>query len=49
MTRDQGGWKAQFSTQCSRCDGPIVARQTYIVMVKGRAIHIECANGADDE
>lgn len=48
MTRDAGGWKAQFDADCHRCDQPIIARQTYIVMVEGRPIHIECAGGSDE-
>lgn len=43
-----GGWRAQFDAQCVVCDQPITARVTFIVMRKGRPVHIGCVNGADD-
>lgn len=44
-----GGWRAVFSGECPRCGEPIVARETFIVMHKGRAIHVGCHSGGDDE
>lgn len=44
-----GGWRAVFDGECARCGDPIVARETFIVMRKGRAICVGCASGGDDE
>jgi hypothetical protein len=49
MTRDpQPGIAAQWPSHCPRCDEPI-HRNDRVVFVRGRAIHVACANGADDE
>lgn len=40
--------RAQHFTICDRCHRPIQPNARYVLR-KGRAIHPECASGADDE
>lgn len=44
----QPGLAAQYSDICSRCDNVIVLGER-IVFTRGRAIHVHCASGQDDE
>lgn len=48
-TEPQPGLLAQFSTECYRCGELIVRNQDRIVFNRGRALHVACHSGADDE
>lgn len=42
------GIAARFPSDCPRCPDPINVDDR-IVFVRGRAIHVGCASGVDDE
>lgn len=50
MTRPKplAGIAAKFASICGRCSRDI-ARGDRVVFKRGAAIHVECANGQDDE
>jgi hypothetical protein len=51
MTRDPRplpGILARYTSDCPRCDEPIVAGKSRIVYARGVAIHCGCYSGQDD-
>jgi len=43
MTRDPGGWRAQYPGTCAICHEPF-ERNTLIVKKSGHPCHVECFN-----
>lgn len=46
--KPQPGVAARFPSLCRRCKGDVAVGDR-VVFSRGRAIHVECASGADDE
>lgn len=44
----QPGIRARHSTYCARCDVLIVPPER-IAFARGRAVHVRCASGQDEE